>query len=42
MPVVLSTGHERGLRPGTENVAVIVGLGAACEIAGKDLEEEGR
>src|ERR1035438_10170389 len=25
--------HQRGLRPGTENVAAIVGLGAAAEIA---------
>jgi len=38
-PFVLGAGHERGLRPGTENVASIVGLGLACEIAGRDLEE---
>ena len=33
----LGASHERGLRPGTENVASIVGLGAACEAAGRDL-----
>jgi cysteine desulfurase len=32
-PVLLGAGHEKGLRPGTENVASIVGLGEACEIA---------
>ncbi len=39
-PVLLGAGHERGLRPGTENVASIVGLGQACEIASRDLERE--
>jgi cysteine desulfurase len=38
VPFVLGAGHERGLRPGTENVAAIVGLGMACEIAGRDME----
>jgi cysteine desulfurase len=35
-------GHERNLRAGTENVAAIVGLGVACEIVARDLEEEGQ
>ena len=30
--------QEMAVRPGTENVLEIVGLGAACEIAGRDLE----
>jgi cysteine desulfurase len=38
LPFVLGASHERGLRPGTENVAAIVGLGAACEAVGRDLE----
>jgi cysteine desulfurase len=37
-PFVLGAGHERGLRPGTENVAAIVGLGMACEIVGRDMD----
>jgi cysteine desulfurase len=40
-PLTLGAGHERGLRPGTENVASIVGLGAACAILRHDLDEEG-
>ena len=38
-PFVLGAGHERGLRPGTENVAAIVGLAVACEAAARDLDE---
>jgi cysteine desulfurase len=32
--------HQRGFRPGTENVAGIVGLGKAAEIARKALSED--
>ncbi len=39
-PLLIGAGHEQGLRPGTENVASIVGLGQACEIARRSLEEE--
>jgi len=39
-PVLRGAGHERGLRPGTENVASIVGLGVACEIARTTLAKE--
>lgn len=35
-------GHENGLRSGTLNVPGVVGLGAACEIAASEMEEEGR
>lgn len=39
-PLVLGAGHERGLRPGTENVAGIAGLGEACAVAREDVAAE--
>ncbi len=37
-PLMLGAAHEHGMRPGTENVASIVALGTACEIAQRDLD----
>jgi len=36
-PLLHGGGQEKGLRSGTENVAAIVGFGAACELAVKNL-----
>jgi len=40
-PLIVGGGQERSLRPGTENVAHIVGLGAACALAQRRLAENG-
>ncbi len=39
-PIIFGGGQERGLRSATENVAGIVGFGAAAEIAAQELEQE--
>ena len=41
-PIIHGGGHEHGMRSGTLNVTGIVGLGKACEICARDMEEENR
>lgn len=38
-PLQVGAGHEHGLRPGTENVPFVVGLGAAARLARERLPE---
>lgn len=40
-PLLSGAGQEGGRRPGTENVLEIVGLGRACQVAGRELVREG-
>jgi len=39
-PYIIGGHQENGRRAGTENVGSIIGLGKACELAGKNLEKE--
>ena len=39
-PQIDGGGHERGMRSGTLPVPLIVGLGAACDIAHREMEQE--
>lgn len=36
IPLIHGAGHEGGRRAGTESVLLAAGLGAACEVAGRD------
>ena len=39
-PLIHGAGHESGRRAGTENVMLDVGLGQACELAGKYVHDD--
>jgi cysteine desulfurase len=39
-PIIDGGGHERGMRSGTLAVPLIVGLGVACDLARKEMDEE--
>jgi cysteine desulfurase len=39
-PVMTGGGQERGLRSGSENIPVIVGMGKACEITKEEIKSD--
>ena len=41
-PLIIGGHQERNRRAGTENAPAIIGLGKACELAARHLEEENR
>lgn len=41
-PMIDGGGHERGMRSGTIAVPLVVGLGAACDLARKEMPAESR
>lgn len=41
-PLIHGASQEKGLRPGTENVILAVGLGAACALCAERLEQDGQ
>ena len=41
VPQMQGAGHERGLRPGTESVLLLVGMGAAAQLAAEEIEARG-
>ena len=41
-PLIHGGGQERGFRAGTENVALIAGIGKAAELAGEELDSNRR
>ncbi|MCZ6823074.1 MAG: aminotransferase class V-fold PLP-dependent enzyme [Deltaproteobacteria bacterium] len=41
-PILYGGGHERGMRSGTLPVALCVGLGRACQIAGQEWETDAK
>ena len=39
-PIIHGGGHEKGIRSSTENIAGIVGLGKACELARTNMDKD--